>query len=302
MKGKAVLWLAPVLLVFGFLNSCAEVVQVGTTVGAGLGKISKEDKEAIDRAATQASKAARPMTDQEEYYVGRAVAATILGQYRLYANERLTSYLNTVGNTVALASERPFTFGGYHFAVLDTEEVNALSCPGGIIFITRGMLKRVKSEDEMAAVLAHEVAHVNHKDGLASIQKARWVEAVSILGSGAAKKLGAAELTQLVSLFAGSVDDVVKTLLVKGYGREQEMAADQSALTYLQRLGYNPYALTDFQERLAKEQTGGAGGGILATHPGMNERVAKAQSIISQNRWPRKDDPGRDRRFREELG
>jgi len=286
----------------GILIGCAEVVQVGTAVGQGMGKISKEDKEAIDRMADQTAKAVRPMTDQEEHYVGRAVGATILGQYRLYPNERLTAYVNSLGQALALASDRPYTFAGYRFAVLDNEEVNALSCPGGIIFITRGMLKKARNEDELAAILAHEVAHVNHRDGLASIQKSRWVEAVSILGSEAARKVGGAEFTQLVSLFQGSVDDVTKTLLVNGYGREQEGQADLSALTFLQRLGYNPYALTDYLDRMAGEQTGGSKQGIFATHPGMNQRLAAAKSAVTQNQWSRKSDPARDRRFRESVG
>jgi len=88
------LWVALIL------TGCAEVVQMGTAVGQGMGKISKEDKEAIDRAAKQTAKAVRPMTEQEEYYVGRAVAATILGQYRLYSNERLTAYVNTIGQVI----------------------------------------------------------------------------------------------------------------------------------------------------------------------------------------------------------
>ena len=300
---KGFLFITVILFLLpGILIGCAEVVQVGTAVGQGMGKISKEDKEAIDRMADQTAKAVRPMTDQEEHYVGRAVGATILGQYRLYPNERLTAYVNSLGQALALASDRPYTFAGYRFAVLDNEEVNALSCPGGIIFITRGMLKKARNEDELAAILAHEVAHVNHRDGLASIQKSRWVEAVSILGSEAARKVGGAELTQLVSLFQGSVDDVTKTLLVNGYGREQEGQADLSALTFLQRLGYNPYALTDYLDRMAGEQTGGSKQGIFATHPGMNQRLAAAKSAITQNQWSRKSDPARDRRFRESVG
>jgi len=299
MKKRYLSILIIVLFSLALLASCAEVVQVGTTIGQGMGQISPEDKESIDRLAAQTAKAARPMTDEEEYYVGRAVGATILGQYRLYANGRLTSYVNMVGQAAVLASDRPFTYGGYHVAILDTEEVNALSCPGGMIFITRGMLQRVKNEDELAAVLAHEVAHVNHKDGLAAIQKSRWVEAVSLLGSEAARKVGGAQFTQLVSIFQGSVDDVMKTLLVNGYGREQESAADLSALTFLHRLGYNPDALIDFLERLTKEQTRAPGPGVFKTHPGMSERIVSARSLISKNQWPRKEDPGRDRRFRE---
>jgi predicted Zn-dependent protease len=284
------------------LAGCAEVVQMGTAVGEGMGKISREDREAIDRMAKQTAKAARPMTEQEEYYVGRAVAATILGRYRLYSNERLTAYVNSIGLAMALASDRPYTFGGYHFAILDTEEVNALACPGGIIFITRGMLRKAQNEDQLAAILAHEVAHVNHKDGLASIQKSRWMEALSILGSETARKLGGAEMGKLVSLFEGSVDDVAKTLLVNGYGREQEREADLGALAFLNRLGYSPYGLTDCLERMAREQTGGAKQGIFATHPGMNERLARSKSVIAENHWPPKDDPARNRRFRELTG
>lgn len=285
-----------------FLAGCAEVVQIGTAVGEGMGKISKEDREAIDRVARQTAQAVRPMTEQEEYYVGRAVAATLLARYRLYSNGRLTAYVNSIGQSLALASDRPYTFGGYHFAILDTEEANALSCPGGIIFITRGMLKKTQNEDQLAAILAHEVAHVNHKDGLASIQKSRWMEALSILGSQTARKLGGAEMTKLVSLFEGSVDDVAKTLLVNGYGREQEFEGDRGALSFLNRLGYNPYGLTDCLEKMAQEQTGGSKQGIFATHPGMSQRLVNSKSALAKNHWPRKDDPARDRRFREIVG
>ncbi len=293
---------AMVLLMPIFFGGCAEAVKVGTSVGQGMGAISKEDKEKIDRMAVETEKAARPMTEQEEYYLGRAVAATILGKYVVFRNEPLTRYINEVGQAISLASDRPFTYGGYHFVILDTDEVNALSCPGGIIFITRGMLKKAQNEEELSAILAHEVGHVNHKDGAAAIQKARWVEVVTLIGSEAAKKMSGADLAKLLSLFEGSVNDVVKTLLVSGYSREQEVAADLSALTFMNRLGYDPRGLTDYMETLAKEQTGGAGQGLFATHPGMTERLAKAQSVIAGKKWPRTTHSARDRRFQQELG
>ena len=284
------------------MAGCAEVVQMGTTVGEQMGTISSEDKEVIDRMAQETEKAARPMTDQEEYYVGRAVAATILGQYRLYQNEPLTRYVNEVGQDIALASERPFTYGGYHFAILDTEEVNALSCPGGLIFITRGMLKRAQNEEELAAILAHEVAHVNDRDGIEAIQRSRWVQVVTLLGTETAKRVSGADLAELVSLFQGSVNDVVQTLVVKGYSREQEGVADLSALTFMHRAGYDPQGLTGYMVKLAKEQTSGEKTGLFTTHPGMNERLAKARSVISENKWPPTTHPTRDQRFRRALG
>ena len=284
------------------LSGCVEMTHLGTAIGEQTGHLSRQDAESLRRVADQTAKAARPVTEQEENYVGRAVAASLLSRYRLCPDPRLHRYVNEVGTTVALASDRPYTYGGYHFAVLDTEEVNALACPGGMIFITLGMLKRTMNEEELAAVLAHEVGHVAHKDGLASIQKSRWTQAVTTLGSEAARKVSGAELAKLVSLFEGSVNDVVSTLLVNGYGREQERAADLSALVLLNRIGYDSCGLTDCLERLAREQAGGSRPGIFSTHPAMQERLTKARSAMADNRWARVDHGPRDRRFSENCG
>ena len=289
------------LLILFFFMGCAEVAKVGTTLGQATGQISKEEAESINRVAEQAQKAMRPMTEQEENYLGRAVAATLLGQYRLERNEALTRYLNQIGRLVSLASDRPETYGGYHFAILDSPEVNALSCPGGIIFVTRGMLQKTRNEEELAAILAHEVAHVSHKDGLAAIQKALGAQVVTTLGTEATKKLSGADIAKLLSLFEGSVGDVVKTLMVKGYSRDQEGQADLGALTYTQRAGYNPNGLVQILETLGQGQTG-APQGILATHPGINERITKARAVISEKKWPSTSNPSRDGRFRKIMG
>ena len=204
----------------------------------------------ISKSVRAASKAIRPISDKEEYYVGRAVAAKLLSVYPLLRNRRLTEYVNYVGRTVAMHSDKPFTFGGYHFAILDSNEVNAFACPGGIIFITKGLIGAVRNEDELAAVLAHEVAHVNHRDGISAIKKARWTEAVTIIGATAAKRYGSHDIARLVTLFEGSIDDVFRTLVVNGYGQRQEYNADKTALIYLARSGYDPSALKDFLARL----------------------------------------------------
>jgi len=282
------------ILVF---TGCAHVVEVGTTAAHDAGLIPKQDKDYYDRRAQETESSVRPMTDREEYYVGRAVAATVLGRYRPCRDERLNLYLNQVGQALALASDRPCTYGGYHFAVLDTDEVNALACPGGTILITRGMVNRARNEEELAAILAHEIAHVNHKDGVEAIQRSRWVQAATALGADAARQLGQGQLDELASLFEGSVGDVVKTLLVNGYSRADELAADQTAMIIMVRLGYDPNGLTDFLARLAQEQGAGAHGGFFATHPGMGERLVEARATIAANKWRRVDHQVRDERF-----
>lgn len=269
------------------------------TTGFGFGDITPSRINALTSSVKSIGKAARGLADDEEYYVGRAVAARLTATYPLYHNNRLTEYLNQIGQTIALHTEKPTTYGGYHFAILDSPEINAFACPGGIILITRGMLESVKSEDELAAVLAHEIGHIIHRDGIGAIQSSRWSEALLVIGSNAAREFGPRDTAKLVSLFEGSIDDVVKTLVVNGYGRDQEKAADASALGYLAAAGYDPQGLTGYLKRL--EQAGrGSKGGILATHPGTDERLEN----VAQVTLPEVDSsalPRRTKRFAEMI-
>jgi len=226
-----------------------------------------------------AAKAARPISEEEEYFVGRAVAARIFSSYPLLDNKRLTTYINTMGRALALHSQRPFTYGGYHFAVLNSAEVNAFACPGGIILITRGMVDLARNEDELAAILAHEIAHINYRHGINSIQQSRWTEALSIIGTKAIKEYGPQDLSRLVHIFEGSIDDVFKTLVVNGYGISQEYMADEAAKVYLTRTGYDPSALIAVLERL--ESYGASSGtGIIKTHPDPKDRIENLKKKI----------------------
>ncbi len=127
----------------------------------------------------QIAEASKDITPSEEHYIGRAVAATIISKYPLLQNPALNSYLNKVGLLVAAASDRPETYGGYHFAVLNSDEPNAYACPGGIILVNKGLLKQIKNEDQLAAVLAHEVAHVAHRHGIGAIKNRDGQSSVS---------------------------------------------------------------------------------------------------------------------------
>jgi len=248
------------------------------------------------KGASKAAVASRPITDSEEYYVGRAVAARILSQYKLDPNPKLTKYVNEVGDTVARKSTRPNPFRGYHFAVLDTEEINAFACPGGTIFVTRGLIKTCKNEDQLAAVLAHEVGHVAHQDGINSISKARWTQVFTAMGTEAARQYGGVA-GNLVTLFEGSIDDVFKTIVVNGYSRQAEYAADAAALTELTRAGYDPNAMVALLT-IMEAKGKGAAGGIFKTHPPTSERLAKVKAEVGQAP-PSKGEKIRAERFKE---
>lgn len=270
MMRRHLLALVAILCIFA---GCAEL-------GVRIPGMTPEQSDMITKSVSAAARAARPISESEEYYVGRAVAARLIGTYPLLKSRELTDYVNAVGQTVALHSDMPNTYGGYHFAILESDEVNAFACPGGIIFLTRGMMNAVQNEDELAAVLAHEVAHVNHRDGISAITKARWTEAVAILGTEAAKAYGPRELAQLVNIFEGSIDDVFKTLVVNGYGRSQEYDADRTALDYLARAGYDPRALHAFVNRIMERGKGT--GGLLKTHPATSARLERITAALPE--------------------
>ena len=246
------------------------------------------------KTAPKIAKASRPINDSEEYYVGRAVAARILSTNRLYQDPQLTVYVNEIGDTVARKSPRPHTYRGYHFAVLDTSVPNAFACPGGIIFVTKGLVLMCGNEDELAAALAHEVAHVVNKDGINSISKARWTEVLTTLGTESAKQYGGAG-GQLVSLFEGSIDDVFKTIVVNGYSRSAEEAADAQAVKTLQRAGYNPDALEALLVKM-KAKAGSGATGIYRTHPPTADRLAKLKSETPKEK-PSKMEEVRTKRY-----
>jgi hypothetical protein len=245
----------------------------------------------------------------DEYYLGRAVAANILAKYPLYQNQALTRYVNLVGQAVA-QKYRSATCRGFHFAVLDSSEPNAFACPGGIIFVTRGLIKACQNEDELAAVLAHEVSHVVHQDGLKSIRTAqktekrthaatkplkaaKWLGAArplhhrlrrGLAAKGAKTAVGTAAGSlaagSLVNFFEDSINDVIKTIMVNGYSRGAEEDADREAVSLLACTGYNPQALTAFLDHLAASGSGSAG--MFRTHPSTSSRVARVKNLVVQ--------------------
>jgi predicted Zn-dependent protease len=168
--------------------------QAGTAVGVATGTISADQADSISKGSAAMGKAFDKLTPEQEYYIGRSVAATILSSYSAFDNKAANDYLNTLGQALALSSDKPETFGGYHFLVMDTDEVNAFAAPGGLILISRGMLRCCKNEDEVASVLAHEIGHVQLEHGLRAIKKSRWTSAFTILGTEAAKNLGGQQL------------------------------------------------------------------------------------------------------------
>lgn len=290
---KRSLW-TPVLalLAAGSLCGCDALIKTASDQAAQRGWISQSQAEGFTKSATALRRGAADISESEEYYIGRGVAAQILGEYKPLNDEALNRYVRTLGTAVALASDRPQTFIGYRFQVLDSDEVNAFAAPGGFIFVTRGLVKLASSEDELAAALAHEVAHVNLKHGLKTIKAARLTTAFSILAGTAAQSYTGEQMQRLTQAFEGSVDDIAKTLVVKGYSRDKEYEADRKAEEFLRRAGYDPRALPRL---LAKLEHAKKGVGLLKTHPSPESRVARLADVVTPADY--RPSKARDRRF-----
>lgn len=247
-------------------------------IGLGdLGKALEIGKSAV-KVGKAAGKAAEDLTPEHEYYIGRAVAATILGKYKPWDDAAAAAYLNILGQTLARASDRPQTFAGYHFAVMDSDEINAFGCPGGLILISRGLLRCCSNEDQVAAVLAHEIGHVAKSHGLASIQQSRILDVAGVLFKEGASHAGG-NVAALSGAFAGSIGDVTKTLMVNGYSRGQEGEADLEAVTILTRVGYDPRALGQVLATMAQRYKPG-GVDFAKTHPDPADRIAALKEKI----------------------
>ncbi len=142
--------------------------------------------------------------------------------------------------------------------------------PGGTIFITRGLIDLTHDEDELACVLAHEIAHVSNRDGLSAIQEANLMEGFKYLGESAAQAtLDPEELQEVTDIFGDSIQDIVVTLVQNGYSREAEYAADRDGAKFAAAAGYDPRGLIAVLERMGA-QTGS--GGMFSTHPSGADR------------------------------
>jgi predicted Zn-dependent protease len=224
------------------------------------------------RVAGGAAQAMAEVTPEQEMYLGNIVAARILHQYPLYQNEAVQQYVNLVGTVVAAKSSRPDL--PYRFAVVDTMEVNAMSAPGGLIFITRGLLNLIQTEDELACVLGHEIAHVAGRHAIRMIKKAQWQQVAALTAREGLAATGRAPAA-LVNLAGKMTDRIMDVLLKGGYDRAFEYEADKMGRTFAARAGYDPGALSTLVYRIKDRMARASGmlASLKATHPDPNDRL-----------------------------
>jgi predicted Zn-dependent protease len=275
-----------VLIFIVLIVSCQQimrVVDVGARAAGSSGAIDRNTAAAISQSARAIGTAAAEITPEQEYYIGRAVAANILNTYRIWnGNPALTTYLNHICAAITINSPRPDVFNGYRVAILDTNEINAFATSGGHIFVTRGLINAAKSEDALAAVIAHEVAHIQLMHGIRAIRNSRITQAIMVTGTSAAGAATGMNVTQLTQVFNESVGEIVQTMVTNGYSQAQEFEADNIAMALMVSAGYNPSGLIDMLRELRTAQSGNAGFG--RTHPTPDRRITNAERNMPSRR------------------
>ena len=238
----------------------------------GLGETFGIKKKKIDlfRKGVGVVEALQPIGEEEETILGQAVAVEAFSRFGgEYPNQKWTRYINLVGKTVAEFSDRPTL--DYHFAILNSPEQNAFAAPGGYIFITVGLLHRLKNEAELAGILAHEVAHVTHQHMLETIRRGAVLGSVSEFTLSAMKKNP--------ERFSNVIDEMTEILFTRGLDKDKEFEADVVGIEYAYRAGYHPQGLRDYLQGLSKEE-GHAQSRFFATHPSTSIRISKINALL----------------------
>jgi predicted Zn-dependent protease len=140
------------------------------------------------------------------------------------------------------------------------------------------MLRCCKSEGAVAAVLAHEIGHVQLRHGLQAIDKSRLTQALTTLAAEGTKTFGSKELADLTKAFEGSISDITSTMINNGYSRSFEREADAAAVTNLSRVGYDSKGLVSMLSEMEKNLKPG-GPDFAKTHPSPKSRIDDIESL-----------------------
>jgi predicted Zn-dependent protease len=200
---------------------------------------------------------------EEEARIGQQIAGNLLGAAPLVRDDTLQRYVNRVGRWVSLQSERPDL--AWHFGVIDTDDINAFAAPGGYVFLTKGLYRKLRNEAELAGVLGHEIGHVIRKHHLKLLQQSQGIAA---LGGFLGRKLK--DENQVVQNLIGNGAEIV----ARGLDKDAEYEADRIGMVLTARAGYDAYALPAVLAEIGHVAKGDKSVSLLfKTHPLPEDRL-----------------------------
>ncbi len=250
-------------------------------MGGGLGDVLKNLPIGKDKGKKQESgsdgvlglaQAAnfKEFSQEEEIKIGTEISGNLLGAAPLVKDVALQHYVNQIGRWVASQSERKDLV--WYFGVIESEDVNAFSAPGGYVLITKGLYRKLGSEAQLAGVLAHEIGHIIKKHHLKVMQQSQLIGSAS----------------KLVGDKAGQGNSFVKNLIgngaeicARGLDKDAEFEADRIGMVLTARAGYDAFGLVDVLQEIGHVPSNDSSVALLfKTHPAPDERLAKLGDAV----------------------
>jgi len=220
------------------------------------------------------------ISEQQEISLGRQAMPDVEKQVGgVYDNAEVADYVNQIGQALAAVSERPNL--PWTFKVVNSDDVNAFSMPGGFIYVNKGLLKQMENEAQLACVLGHEIGHVTARHGVDQLQKS----------------LGMQVLLEAIGVGTGSPDakaiaQVAAQLVMLKYSRDDEYMADELGVRYAVKANYNPDGIIQVFNIFLK--LGGSSGGLgelFSTHPDTVKRIDNVKKILNEKYAGVTEDP-----------
>lgn len=220
-----------------------------------------------------ASPAPSMKTAAQEEKIGKKVAESVEKQFPRVHDPALEARLNVIVKSITPYLERELK---YNIRIIELKDPNAFSLPGGQMYITTGMLDFLKSDDELAAVIAHELIHADRAHGLVQSKRNNKLSLLTIAGMIAAAAAGAPE--------AAVVASAIQTAAINSYSIDLEKEADAKGIAAMHKAGHNPAAMLTMMERFSMERLRHPryDPGIFQTHPDDSERIEAALKFMKE--------------------
>jgi predicted Zn-dependent protease len=232
------------------------------------------------------------ITVKEEEDLSKAYLKIIFQRYKVIEDQLISNYVSGIGKR--LVSALPPQHFTYHFYVVKEDVYNAFATPAGHIFINSGLIAAMESEEELAGILAHEIAHVSCRHISQKIERSKKLQIATLAGVVAGIFLGiggggsAASAVTAGSVAAGQSAELA-------YSREDETQADQIGLDLLEKSGYTGVGLLTMLEKMRSKQWFGSDQipTYLSTHPASEDRMAYIDTWLEEhgNFSERKENP-----------